>query len=214
MESSFSSTISSWHDFYMLAGTASATLIGLLFVAASLHLDLIGEAGAATILSLARRTFTRFIMVVVIALTFLVPRQDPEGLGLPLLALGLVEALRTLRVGRDVVTPLKEHTGVLEGLYHMLLPVILPLASSVGLIVVAATILSGTTAYLYWMVPIVAILLTNAATNAWDLMLGLARYKLRPTGTALSSTAAPGDEEEKDDRWKRMMGGIVTPMDE
>jgi hypothetical protein len=28
-------TISPWHDFYMLVGTASATLVGLLFVAAS-----------------------------------------------------------------------------------------------------------------------------------------------------------------------------------
>jgi hypothetical protein len=31
--------ISAWHDLYVMLGTASAALIGLLFVAASLHLD-------------------------------------------------------------------------------------------------------------------------------------------------------------------------------
>ncbi|MGI8826231.1 MAG: hypothetical protein ACR2JC_11415 [Chloroflexota bacterium] len=95
MHASFSSTIASWQSFYVLAGSASATLIGLLFVAVSLHIDLIGESGAAVILSMARRTFIRFILVVLVALLFLVPHQNPQGLGLPLLALGVVDALRT-----------------------------------------------------------------------------------------------------------------------
>jgi hypothetical protein len=38
--------------------------------------------------------------------------------------------------------------------------------SGIGLILVAATVLAGQTSYLYWMVPIIALLLTNAATNA------------------------------------------------
>jgi hypothetical protein len=200
MQASFPSTIAGWQSFYMLAGTASATLIGLLFVAVSLHLDLIGESGAARILALARRTFTRFILVVVVALVFLVPHQDPEGLGLPLLALGLAEALRTLRVSRDVMTALREHIGFQDATSRVLLPVVLPLVSSIGLIVIAATVLTGTTAFLYWMVPIVALLLTNAATNAWDLMLGLARYKLGPSATGDTSAVARSSEQVEDGR--------------
>ena len=185
MHASFSSTISTWQSFYTLAGTASATLIGLLFVAVSLHIDLIGESGAAVILSLARRTLTRFIVVVIIALLFLVPHQDPKGLGLPLLAVGLAETLRTLWVGRRVVNAITGNPGRPDSMERFVLPVFLPLLSSVGLTVVAATILAGTTAYLYWMVPIVALILTNAATDAWDLMLGLARYKLRRSDATL-----------------------------
>lgn len=80
MHESFASSVASWQSFYMLAGTASATLIGLLFVAVSLHIDLIGKPDSSSILSRAWRTFTHFILV---ALLFLVPHQDPEGLGLP-----------------------------------------------------------------------------------------------------------------------------------
>lgn len=195
MHGSFSSDISSWESFFMLAGTASATLIGLLFVAVSLHLDLIGESGAATVLSLARRTFTRFILVVIIALLFLVPHQDPRGLGLPLLAFGIVDVLRTLRLSRVVVSTPEVSVGLERTVTRLLLPVFLPLVSGIGLILVAATLLAGTTAYLYWMVPIVGVMLTNAATNAWDLMLGLARYKIQRTG----GDAVPGNGIETKD---------------
>jgi len=43
-------------------------------------------------------------------------------------------------------------------------------------------VLASETSYLYWMVPIIALVLANAATNAWNLMLGLARYKRRHRG--------------------------------
>lgn len=187
MVASFSSIVAGWQNFYILAGTASATLVGLLFVAVSLHIDLIGESGAAAILSLARRTFTRFILVVVVALVFLVPRQDPEGLGLPLLAVGLVDGVRSVRATRLVIGTRQRNAGVEGIISRIVLPVVVPLASSAGLIIVAATLLSGQTTYLYWMVPIVALILTSAATSAWDLMLGLARYKIRKAAGEASS---------------------------
>lgn len=182
MHSSFSSTVAGWQGFYMLAGTASATLVGLLFVAVSLHIDLVGESGAAAILALARRTFTRFILVVIIALVFLVPSQNPRGLGLPLLAVGAVEAVRTLRVAWVVAKAVKRHDGVQAAVQRIVLSAVLPVVSSTGLVLIAATVLAGGTSYLYWMVPIIAVALTTAATNAWDLMLSLAKYKVRRAG--------------------------------
>jgi hypothetical protein len=180
MDTSFSSTIASWQTFSLLAGSASATLIGLLFVAVSLHLDLIGESGAGAILSLARRTFARFVLVVIVALLFLIPHQAPRGLGLPLLALDGVDALSTLWIGRAVIRALKRPASVQDALTLIVLPLVLPVLNGIGLILVAATVLAGETSYLYGMVPIVALLLANAATNAWNLMLGLGEYKLRP----------------------------------
>ena len=38
---SFQTALSGWHDFYILAGTAAATLVGLLFVGLSLHLRIV-----------------------------------------------------------------------------------------------------------------------------------------------------------------------------
>jgi hypothetical protein len=195
MRAGFSSTVESWQSFYMLAGTASATLIGLLFVAISLHLDLIGEPGASAILSLARRTFTRFILVLIVALLFLVPRQDPEGLGLPLLAFGIVDVLRTLRVGFSVLNARERSNGLNGAVMLIGVPVALPLASGIGLALIAANLLLGTTDYLYWMVPVMGVMLTNAATNAWELMLGLAQYKARrASGQEISGGATPRPE--------------------
>jgi hypothetical protein len=193
MHASFSSSIATWQNFYLLAGTASATLIGLLFVSVSLHIDLLGEAGTAAVLSLARRTFTRFILIVVVSLLFLVPGQTAYGLGLPLLALGLVDGMRSLRAAR-VVKDLRRAIEAQDLGNRFVLQKVLPVASSIGLVLVAATVLAGTTAYLTWMVPIVALILANAATDAWDLMLGLAKYKLRRTGTEASDKGESSGE--------------------
>lgn len=191
MHASFSATVASWQSFYLLAGTASATLIGLLFVAVSLHVDLIGESGAGTVISLARRTFYRFILVVVVSLLFLVPQQNTLGLGIPLLAVGAVDVARTLRAGKHILKTFKRSAGWRGAVNRFGLPVVLPLFSSLGLIAVALSLLHGDTAYLYWLVPIVVGILTSAATNAWDLMLGLARYRLQRDGVAI---AGEGDE--------------------
>lgn len=43
--SNFSNDVEAWHDFFMLAGTAAATLMGLLFVALSLRIDIRAEQG-------------------------------------------------------------------------------------------------------------------------------------------------------------------------
>jgi len=39
--------LSEWHDFYLLTGTAAATLLGLLFVAVSLNAEIILSGGAS-----------------------------------------------------------------------------------------------------------------------------------------------------------------------
>jgi len=175
----FTSTVAGWQAFYVLAGTASATLAGLVFVAVSLHLDLVGESGIAPIFTLARRTLSSFILVVVIALVFLVPEQRPAGLGWPLLILGVLDLLQTVLDGRAVVGELATSGGLQTIARRILPPLVLPLASSIGLILVAATVLGGTAGYLYWMVPIIIVILSAAAFNAWELMLGLARHKVR-----------------------------------
>lgn len=177
MHVSFSSTVAGWQTFYLLAGTASATLAGLIFVAVSLHLDLVGESGIGAIFTLARRTLFSFILVVVVALMFLVPNQRQQGLGWPLLALGIVDMLQTILDGRAVVTELKNTAGWGRIANRIVPPVVLTLLSGAGMFLVGATVLRDTTSYLYWMVPIVVLILSTAAFNAWELMLGLADHK-------------------------------------
>src|SRR5437763_15174567 len=43
MHSQLGELLHNWHDFYMLLGTASATLVGLMFVAASIGVQIFTE---------------------------------------------------------------------------------------------------------------------------------------------------------------------------
>ena len=197
MHASFSSTVAGWRDFYMLAGSSSATFVGLIFVAVSLHLDLIGEAGISAIFTLARRTFYSFILVVIISLVFLIPKEGPAGLGWPLLALGVVAMLWAIQEGRAVVKELN-HTEKWQILANRIVrSVAIPLLTGILLISIAANILAGTTACLYWLVPVVVLILSTASLNAWDLMLGLARHKARRSGEHEAAKGAERNEKRR-----------------
>ena len=95
MEGTFVETITQWQNFYMLAGTAAATLVGLLFVSVSLHIDLISRfEGTIDIQMLAEQTFLNFLLVLSFAFIFLIPNPTPSGIGIPLLILGLIGIIR------------------------------------------------------------------------------------------------------------------------
>jgi hypothetical protein len=54
----YQAALAGWHDFFILAGTASATLVGLLFVGLSLHLRIV--VSTSEVRSLARVTLANF----------------------------------------------------------------------------------------------------------------------------------------------------------
>ena len=85
--------ISAWHDLYVTLGTASATLIGLLFVAASLHLgDVVSNPGFRV---RAYHINLYLLTLLVEAVVILVP-QPVSFLGAELLVLNLVGLLLPL----------------------------------------------------------------------------------------------------------------------
>lgn len=193
MNGAFQQTIDLWHDFYLMAGTAGATLIGLLFVSVSLHVDLITDPAAAGVLASARRAFVSFIIIVLIALMFLVPAQSARGLGLPLVVFGLIDLGRTVRLVH-VMRHERDRMAELLGAVTDFGRFGLGLASSIGLLAVSITILAGTTQYLYWLVAVIGILLVGAAENCWNLLLNLAVAKRRLAGliAPAGAEALPG----------------------
>jgi hypothetical protein len=90
-------TFTSWHDFYVTMGTASASLIGLLFVAISLNLDAITGESRDELRAFAEQAFNSFSSVLLIAVFFLIPERDPGVLGGLYLVLGVVAGYRILR---------------------------------------------------------------------------------------------------------------------
>lgn len=87
MDASLAARLRDWHDFYLLIGTAAATLIGLMFVAASIgarYFTVEREAGLNAFLT---PTVLHFTSLLVTCLLALAPGHSPDVLG-ALLVLG------------------------------------------------------------------------------------------------------------------------------
>ena len=77
-----------WQSFYATAGSAAATLVGLLFVGLTLHIRTV--VSHPDVRSLARVTLTDFFVVLVVSLLILAPTEDAAGTGRLLIVTALV----------------------------------------------------------------------------------------------------------------------------
>lgn len=166
---SFSETVGQWKDFYLLLGTAGATLLGLLFVALSLRLNIFHQAEVADVRDFAAQVFGNFLGVVLISLVLLMPDARPAGVGLPLIAFG------TIGVGwlwRTVHESIRLTTGnesePLAGWRWSFFTV--SLVMYIGLIACGGGLLAERTWVLAWLVVVDLALLTTAAVGAWILL--------------------------------------------
>ncbi|MFB3765232.1 MAG: hypothetical protein ACE14P_08285 [Methanotrichaceae archaeon] len=177
MIESFAADIEAWHDFYMLAGSAAATLLGLLFVAVSLHIDIIPKIGrSGDVMALALQTFVNFLIILSFAFIFMIPGQGPSGTGIPLLFISLSELWRTARLWKSFgFGGGKER--ILD-IWDFRLKLLIPnTVCYIALIFISVELLLRNTSYLGWMVMIIIWLLIAASQNAWILMLRLAELR-------------------------------------
>jgi modulator of FtsH protease len=81
--------IGAWHDFYVSLVTAAAALLGLLFVALSLHIRALSAPANAELRSVARSIFLGYVGALGIGFCALLP-QTTRALGVELLLLFIV----------------------------------------------------------------------------------------------------------------------------
>ncbi len=135
----FAQYIDRWHDFYMLAGTAAATLIGLLFVSLTLSIEVMSDQSQIGLKELATQTFGSFFYVLLISLMLLIPDHNPKFVGVEILLLGgfgLVNATRHLQ-------PVIGHLQATWAKSYLFWRFIMPTASYVGLIAIALLVWRG-----------------------------------------------------------------------
>ena len=161
---SFGAAVAEWGDFYTYVGTVAATLLGLLFVAVSLRLNIFHRREVADVRDFALLTFANFFFLVLIALLFLVPSQSRIGLALPLALMGMLGLTGFVWFARDIVM-LNQMMPLWQWAYSGA-----SLVTYGGLIVVALTLLAGRTGALSWLVGVDAALLTISSVNAWLLL--------------------------------------------
>lgn len=166
-------TIAAWHDFYVTIGTASASLVGLLFVALSLNPDAVTGPERHNFRAFAEQAFTSFSTVLLIALFFLVPTHDPPTLGIQYLALAAIGSLRVIRRAPSMWRFRSRMPGTL--VWRLALPA----AAMIGLGFTAAGLLAGNPSALYWLVVVIIGLLMSAARSSWDLLVSVSEERRR-----------------------------------
>jgi hypothetical protein len=158
-----------WHDFYLLLGTASAALVALLFVAAS-----IGASFLTPERSIATRTFMspvvfHFSTLLLFSLVALVPSHTAQTLaiGIALVATAGLAYTTVVLVGlaSALVTDIADRFGY--GICP--LAAYLAVLASAGLLVTRAALGADILA------AALLLLLAVNIRNAWDLMLAFAR---------------------------------------
>src|SRR5215472_11969910 len=73
MASTLSELLRDWHDFYVLTGTASATLVGLMFVAASIGAHVFSQKHDAAMGAFISPTVVHFSAALFICLLMMIP---------------------------------------------------------------------------------------------------------------------------------------------
>jgi hypothetical protein len=153
--------------FYATLATATATLVGLLFVSLSINIDLINQPQNAHLLRKARQAFASFLYILTISLNFLIPHSVTTSLG-PLLL--ILSALGVYGLARRISEALREpnHSGRLN---RYLREYWLLLIAFVGMFAVAIGVLLGNTDSLYWLVGVWMVLLVSASRDCWTLLV-------------------------------------------
>jgi hypothetical protein len=173
MTDDFILAITAWQPFYTLAGSAAFTLAGLIFVAVSVKIDMIALGGEqGDLVQFARETLSNFLVLLLISLVFMIPRQGPYGTGIPLLFIGMgmmwcSEAMERFEFGS------KEQRFLDSALFRSkhLIPNTVCCAVR---IFISVDLLCGNTYYLGWMTLVIIWLLIAGSWSAWSLMLRLA----------------------------------------
>jgi hypothetical protein len=164
---SYSTTASSWHDFYVIAGTASATLVGLLFVGLSLHLRVV--VARADVRSLARVTLANFGLVLFVSLFIVIPNSQ-SATAVQVIGSGVV----TLAIAAPSIVAAARSRGRLLRLPQLILRFGLSGISYVMVILAGVLLQSSFTAGFGFLAIPTVLLLFVSLRNTWDLLVTVA----------------------------------------
>jgi hypothetical protein len=104
-----SETLARWHEFYGLLGAAAATMVALLFVAASLGGSVFATSRQAGLRFFFSATVVNFALILIISLIALAPLEAWAAFGAMIASAGLFGlgyyALAWLEIGREGILP-------------------------------------------------------------------------------------------------------------
>src|SRR2546428_3304953 len=167
MQSSLADLLDAWHDFDLLIGTAAATLVGLMFVAASIGASVFLEKDRAARKAFISPTVVHFSAVLVVALGSLIPSHDWPALA-GLLALGGIPgAVCSANLWLQLFVRRRFNIDIVDRLFYALIPVL----GYLLLLLAAFVLFRQSAAGLDLLAAAQITLLLAAIRNAWDMMI-------------------------------------------
>jgi hypothetical protein len=166
-----------WQNFYILVGTAAATLIGLMFVAITFGASAMGKIENPEVTrAFLDPTLTHFVQVLVTSCVMLVPTIEPRVLGALLAAVALYRIGSLSRVYRHMRTAHQKNADL--ELSDWVQGIFLPLAMHLLLIATAVLFITGSSPLALVAIVTIVVLL-NGIYGAWETVVWIALTRLQ-----------------------------------
>jgi hypothetical protein len=175
MGPSLAELLHDWHDFYVLVGTASATLVGLMFIAISIGTSIFNEQRRVGMTAFITPTVVHFAATLFTCLQVTIPTQSWYTLGSLLAAGGLAGSIYCGTLAVRIIV--RTQVDLSDRLFYALLPLLGYMLALVS----AVLLLMESSASPNLIAPAVLILLLAAIRNAWDMMVWIV-IKTTPSG--------------------------------
>lgn len=155
-----------WHEFYALLGTAAGTLVGLLFVAATVAAGVFPSDRQAPLRIFLSATVVHFSSVLIVSLILLAPIENWTLLGVVVLVCGLIGIAYYGLVCRDATRDgLMAAIDLEDRIRYAVLPVVTYLSEAVSGIMLASRWAAGCVVLAFSLTA----LLVVGIHNAWDI---------------------------------------------
>ncbi|HYL31869.1 MAG TPA: hypothetical protein VEU53_01810 [Stellaceae bacterium] len=158
--------LDSWHDFYVILATAAGTLIGAMFIVASIGGRNMTRARAAAIASFVTPTVIHLSVVLLACALLVVPTLDRQTLGIIGVIGGLIGLAAAAHICWQVLHSKVDHV---DRLWYGGLP----LLGYVGIVVAAVMIVAQNRFSLETLAAAFGLLIVASIRNAWDLIIFL-----------------------------------------
>lgn len=166
----FHRAVDGWHEYYLLAGTAAVTLMGLLFVSLSIHLERVTHQSGRHLEAMAREAFSSFLIVLFISMMMLVPDAARRPLGTSLVAFGVFRGAQTLARIRGMLARRPAPSGV--GPRGVVLRFAFPLFGSLLMVYAGIMLLRGAfDVGLPLLMTACVLLIADATRSAYELLM-------------------------------------------
>jgi hypothetical protein len=167
MPGTFAASLESWHDFYLAVGSASAALLGLLFVGVSISVSSVAAAERLEVTTRANLAFSNLLYLLGLSLVILMPGVEAGTVAISFAVIACLGLLRILRRLRPFAEPGRRRLPRWDTLRRVAWTVV------ADLFVLWIAVEIGTTGDGRWLLAtpvVVLVLLLGAADVAWDLL--------------------------------------------